>query len=221
MSKSRRKDKSPPPRVRFPEDEARFSWLPTLLDAYEIIDKGVAVSIEDEKKKRRVKLACRKGCGNCCQTHRDIPVYPHEIVGIYWFAVEKTAGPVREVLKRQLSDHSDGHACPFLVDGSCSIHPLRPAACRQFNVFDRPCAGGEDPYYSRREDVLTPIRGYTNKAFSVILPFYGIADGSDESLAVSNIIHTRAVNLQTYSWKKLAGIMDEFDRKGRQEPHKD
>ena len=25
-------------------------------------------------------------------------------------------------------------ACPFLVDESCSIHPYRPVACREFNV---------------------------------------------------------------------------------------
>lgn len=184
-----------------------------LLDAYAIIDKGVAVAIDNEKKRRKERLACRKGCDNCCRTHKDIPVYPHEIVGIYWFSAEKTDGLVREVLRQQLSSHGGGGACPFLVKGSCSIHLLRPAACRQFNVFNKSCAEGEDPYYTRRDDVLTPIRGYTNRAFSVMLPFYGVTDSADEGLAVNNIIHTGAVNLQTYSWKKLVSIMDEFEMK--------
>ncbi|MBS1114086.1 MAG: hypothetical protein H6Q92_1849, partial [Nitrospirae bacterium] len=37
--------------------------------------------------------------------------------------------------------------------------------CRQFNVFGSPCAEGEDPYYTRREDVLLPIKQYTDRAF--------------------------------------------------------
>jgi hypothetical protein len=63
--------------------------------------------------------------------------------------------------------------------------------------------------------VLTPIQGYTNRAFSVVLSFYDIADGADEILAVNNIIHSQAVNLRTFDWKKLAGIMDNFDSKHR------
>ncbi len=210
MSKSRRNDKSPRTRRRFGEEE-KLPWLSTLLDAYEIIDKGVGVAIEDEKRRRKGRLACRKGCDNCCRTHKDIPVYPHEMVGIYWFVTEKTAGTVREIIKRQLSMCSERGACPFLADGSCSIHPLRPAACRQFNVFNVSCAEGEDPYHTRREDVLTPIQGYVNRAFSIMLQFYRIAEGADEGMAVQNIIHTQAVNLQTYDWKKLVNLMGEFD----------
>lgn len=182
-----------------------------LLDAYEIIDKGIVVAIDDEKKRRKVRLACRNGCDNCCRTHKDIPVYPHEMVGLYWFGAEKTAGAFRGILRRQLSSHREGDACPFLANGSCSVHPLRPAACRQFNVFNISCTEGEDPYFTRRDDVLTPIQGYINRAFSIMLPFYGITDSSNQGMAVHNIIHTQAVNLQTYDWEKLVSVMDKLD----------
>ena len=63
--------------------------------------------------------------------------------------------------------------CPFLIDNACSIHPLRPLACRNYNVFGQQCAEGEDAYYTRRGDVLTPHQKNTDLAFDTMLPFYG------------------------------------------------
>lgn len=200
-------------RVRFPDEESKFPWLSMLLDAYDIVDKGVAIAIKKGEEKGRVKLACKKGCDNCCRAHKDIPLYPLELVGIYWFATEKIGQPLRETLKKQLLSHREKDACPFLINSSCSIHPLRPVGCRQFNVFNEPCHENEDPYFTRRDDVLTPIWDYTNQAFSVMLPFYGIADKAGKSQAIKNIIHTQVINLQSYDWKKLVKIIEGFDSK--------
>jgi Fe-S-cluster containining protein len=202
-------------RLRFPDDEEKLPWLSALLESYAIIDRGVSFAIDREREKRSRKLACRRGCDKCCQTHKDIPVYPLELVGMYWFSSEKMERQLREILKERLSSHREGDACPFLIAGSCSVHPVRPVACRQFNVFGEPCGEGEDPYYTRRDDVLTPIQGYTNKAFWVMLPFYGTAEGEDETKAVSRIIRTQVVNLQTYDWKKLVKVMENLDAKYR------
>ena len=139
-------------RLHFPGEERRLPWLSPLLDAYAIADTGVAVAIRHTEKKQKMKLACGKGCGSCCVHQKDLPLYPHEIVGIYWYASEKLSGPVREQLKNRLAAAASG--CPFLIDNSCAIHPVRPIGCRQFNVFSAPCAPGEDPYYTRRDDVL-------------------------------------------------------------------
>jgi len=207
-------DKCDSMRLSFSDDELRFKWLPMLLEAYAIIDSGIAIAITDEEKKRNVKLSCKKGCDNCCRTHKDIPVYPLELVGIYWFSSEKITGSTRDILKRQLSSHSKGNPCPLLVNSSCSIHPLRPISCRQFNVFNKPCSEGEDPYYTRRDDVLTPIQDYTNQAFSVMLPFYDITSEIDKIHVIkNNLIHTQVRILQSLNWKELAKRMDEFDSK--------
>jgi Fe-S-cluster containining protein len=200
-------------RLSFPEDELKRPWLPMLLDAYATIDEGVAVSLAGEEKKRNIKLACRKGCAICCSL-KDIPVYPLELVGIYWFATEKTEGAVRETIKKQLTGHGKDDPCPFLIDLSCSIHPVRPISCRQFNVMGSPCAEGEDPYYTRRGDVLTPIQEFTNTAFYLMLPFYGITDDEEKTpFAIADIIHEQATNLRQYDWRRLAGTMDGFDSK--------
>lgn len=198
-------------RLKYPEEEVKFPWLSMLLDAYAIADAGVSKAIREEEQRNGKRLACKKGCDNCCRSQTDIPVYPHELVSIYWYVTEKTSGPIRETLKAQLSAHAEGSPCPFLIGGACSIHPIRPVACRQFNVFGEPCAEGEDPYFTRRQDVLTPIQDYTNRAFSAVLPFYGIKDEGDTQPAVDSLIQTQVLNLQSFQWQKLVRMMDNFD----------
>ncbi len=195
-------------RIHFPEDEKRLPWLPALLDAYAIVDTGVGIAIRTEEKRRKIGLACGKGCDNCCEHQKDLPLYPHELVGIYWYVSEKLAAPLRETLKNRLAAHTEGSPCPFLINGSCSIHPLRPIGCRQFNVFTSPCAPGEDPYYTRRDDVLVPLAEYTDRAFGAVAQFYEMKSENNISGTIK-LIRSRIMNIQTYDWKKLVSILEQ------------
>ena len=200
-------------RLVFPDDEARQVWLPLLLEAAAIVDAGVGEGIRREEKQGR-NLACHKGCAACCRSHTTIPVYPLELIGITWYTVEKLEGPVREQLKQQLRAHVQGAPCPLLVDDACAVHPLRPLACRQFNVFGQVCEEGEDAYYTRRADVFTPLREYADAAFDAMLPFYGVAKSAERArLIESGEVHRLAKVLQDYDWKKLAERMQMFDNR--------
>lgn len=203
-----------PVRLSFPSSESARSWLGILLDAYHIADRGVAEAIA-KAEQRGKKLACAKGCSSCCATHISIPVYPIELVGISWYATEKTEGPVREKLRMQLDPGDENSACPFLVNGACAIHPLRPMACRHFNVFGKPCAEGEDAYYTRRKDVLKPIVKYKNEALKTTLPFYKVSDPATvKQMIKGGVIHRLAKDLRAIDWQSLIEKMAEFDRTG-------
>ncbi len=195
-------------RLHFPNDEQRLPWLSLLLDAYAIADTGVSIAIRDAEKREGKKLACGKGCGTCCVDQKDLPLYPHELVGIYWYASEKIASPGRDILKDRLANQSASSACPFLIDQSCSIHPVRPIGCRQFNVFTAPCAPGEDPYSTRRGDVLNPIPDYTDRAFAAVLPFYNMKKEGDISKAIK-LVRSQIMNLRSFDWTKLVAIMEQ------------
>ncbi|OGW40979.1 MAG: hypothetical protein A2Y97_03075 [Nitrospirae bacterium RBG_13_39_12] len=182
-----------------------------LLDAYYLIDKGIDKAVKSELKKGK-KLACSKGCSNCCITHKTIPVYPMELVGLSWYVTEKIRGTMREVVKNQLKKYKENSPCPFLLEGSCSVHPMRPISCRQFIVFSTPCYEGEDPYYTRREDVLSPIKKYVDKAFFIMLPFYGVENEAERlKIIESGYIHNIVKLIQYCNWKSLADKMDNFD----------
>jgi len=213
MKKKRNAGYNRPERVRFPKDEKLFPWLPMLLDAYSLIDIGIAEALRIEARKGR-KVACVKGCAHCCKTHDTIPVYPLELIGLSWYVVEKTTGRLRKTIRARLPEYREGDPCPFLIENACGIHVMRPAACRQFIVFDTPCAEGEDPYYSRRHDVLSPIRQYVDKAFFIMLPFYGVEDETERiKMIESGAVHAVVRLIQSCNWGSLADKMDEFDRR--------
>jgi uncharacterized protein len=200
-----------PQRLHFPSDEAVHQWLPLLLDACFIFDRGVSEALRTELRKGR-KVACGKGCAKCCRTHETIPVYPLELVGLSWYVTEKLKGQAREEVRRNLEQYREKDPCPFLVDESCSVHPLRPAACRQFIVFDRACRENEDPYYTRRSDVLIPLRKYVDKAFFVMLPFYGITDQRQRlDIIRSGDVHKVVRLMQNCNWGSLSRKMQEYD----------
>ena len=114
----------------------------------------------EEKAGRAV--SCRAGCGACCR--QMVPLSAPEAFQLADFidslapahreAVLARFDSIVDVLDREtllaslletdlLADASKdismryfrlGLACPFLVDESCSIHPVRPVACREYNV---------------------------------------------------------------------------------------
>ena len=200
-------------RLCFPEAERIHDWLSMLLDAYHLTNKGVAAGIRLMEKKG-FRLACAKGCHFCCLTHRSIPTYPLELVGITWYATEVLMDERRAALKLQLRDHKEGDPCAFLINGACAIHPMRPMACRLFNVFNSPCKKGEDAFYTRRHEVLTPIKKFTDDAFIIMMPFYGVKKRSEARKVVQKeLMHTMAKDMQVCNWVSLADKMDAFDRK--------
>ncbi len=90
---------------------------------------------------------------------------------------------------------------------------MRPMACRQFNVFGKPCEEGEDPFYTRREDVLDPVKKYVDQAFFIMLPFYGVEKESERIRIVeTGEFHKMAKELQAFNWKSVAEKMNKFDK---------
>lgn len=193
-----------PTRLSFPQDEATLKWLPMLLDTYFLADRGVYEGIRGQLQKGR-RLACSKGCSACCRSHTTIPVFPLELTGLYWYITKKVAGTIRQRLKESLQNHRSGSPCPMLIDGVCAVHLMRPQACRHFNVFDTCCTEGEDAFYSRRQDVLTPLKKYQDEALATMLPFHKITGRSQRREAMkTGLIHRQAHVLQEIDWPKLA-----------------
>jgi Fe-S-cluster containining protein len=209
MSKQSRAN-SDQPRLTFAADEKRLPWLSLLLEMYHTTDQGVAQGIRQGERQGRT-LACTRGCAACCRSHVDIPVYPLELAGIAWFATERLSGELREKLQRQLAQHEANPSCPFLVDEACSIHPLRPMACRHFNVFDRACAEGEDAFHTRRGDVLTPVAFYKNKALAMMLRHHEVPTETERKAQVANgSVHSLAQSLRGLRWENLAKRMQQW-----------
>ncbi len=200
-----------PGRLHFPEDEKRQPWLALLLDIQHLTNQAVAAAIKADGR----KLACGRGCASCCRTHTDIPVYPLELMGIAWYTAEKLSGDLRDRVRSQLQQHRELGACPFLVDEACAIHPLRPMACRQFNVFNTVCAAGEDAFHTRLGDVLKPDAKRKNEALREMLRHHDIKDGRERRrLVETGEVHRWAQSLREMRWENLAARMGEDRQSG-------
>jgi Fe-S-cluster containining protein len=148
-------------------------------------------------------ISCRAGCGACCRQIVPISVaeayHLADVVASLPAderrAVERRFAEALEALEqadlgeelrvantRQDPDGTHrfgvryfvaGVACPFLVDESCSIHPHRPLACREYLVTS-PAANCATPEASSIERV--PVPRDLSRAL------YRLGDGVDTSV---------------------------------------
>lgn len=206
----KRETAEPGRRLAFPADEQRHAWLPPLLRMHALVDAGVETAVRAEERRRRARRACRRGCSVCCRSQSDIPVFEIELVGLTWYCVEKLAGEARAAVRDALDRRAPGdRRCPFLVDEACAVHPVRPIACRLFTVFGSPCAEDEDPFHSRRDDLLAAPAGLLARAYRVMLPFHGVTEPHDQETWLSRgLVTTLARNLPDRDWRTLARLMD-------------
>lgn len=109
-------------------------------------------------------LACSSGCPHCCVLNVAI-LQPEGLVIADWLR-ERLMPEEFEELRTRLAVHSNWGrwmddeeriarqaVCPFLDEaGSCSIHPVRPLACRGIASLDRDCcAAAFDPIINEHD----------------------------------------------------------------------
>lgn len=129
-------------------------------------------------------ISCCAGCGACCR--QMVPLSPPEafhlmdvidsfeperrqaVLGRFERIVDQldARGMIGRLLDPQDTGEATlpvareyfmlGLACPFLVDESCSIHPQRPVACRDYNVTS-PAEWCARPYEHEIAKVPMPL----------------------------------------------------------------
>jgi len=127
-------------------------------------------------------IKCEKGCCWCC--YQPVYMTSQEAILIYEYILQvfsseqvesfkakaqakykKTKG-LEEEKKQKIK-----HACPFLIDGSCSVYSVRPMACRIYlssdastckNKFDHP---GDESIVPALYDFILKAGKYMNEGF--------------------------------------------------------
>jgi uncharacterized protein len=198
-------------RLTNPKAEQKYAWLTTILDTYYIADKLLQEHLEQIAKKGTTP-ACHQGCHACC-LKPEIPFTEPELLAISWYSSEILAGDLRAVVKRRLQEHTQRTECPFLVDRSCSIYPVRPLICRQFLVKSKPCAVDEDILFSRPQDIVPlPQNEVILPVAMRLLDHYKFKSPAAKKKALElGFIVENARLMHDYNWAQISNTMDIFD----------
>lgn len=202
-------------RRRYPPHEARHPWLTRLLNAYHISDTATRADLERETALRGAPPACRAGCNVCC-TSQVIPVTAFEIMGIFWFVAEVLDEAVQAVVRANLRAHrpEDGQpVCPFLVEGSCAVYPVRPFICRQHHVFGEPCRLGENLREDRPRDVFNSAHDSARDMAWELFPLFGVAEDDIDWRFESGYMGGRSKDLHSLPLWNIITHMDAAARR--------
>jgi hypothetical protein len=191
------------PRQREP-DEDKYPWLSILLNTYHIYDVGLEIELEAEEKRRGLVVACRSGCCGCC-LRPSAPVTELEILGIWWFVIDRLENGVRTLVQERLLNHRQSAECPFLLQSRCAIYSVRPLACRILYVFGAPCKPDEVPVETRPDDIWTPSRDVGRKAAMAMLTYFGFTRTQDKVKAFDEgFIPANSRPMYELQWESLA-----------------
>jgi Fe-S-cluster containining protein len=173
--------KLPPAKVGIPDIPMRMANL--VPPMHQLCSGIVELAIRREMNQGET-ISCHKGCNDgicCCQL---VPLSPPEAFFLLDFVhtlpserrsqIESHIRTVKEAMEERglterlmniesTNEHQVlacdyfrmGMPCPFLEDGSCSIHPYRPFACREYNIISPPefCA---DPFKKGIKKISIP-----------------------------------------------------------------
>jgi Fe-S-cluster containining protein len=134
----------------------------------------------------------------------EIPVSQLEILGIWWYVLEKLDPGMRENLRERLITGSRSIRCPFLVDARCAVYPVRPLACRFLHVFGEPCKPEEIPVQDRPGDVWLP-REAVPRALFIMLEYFGFKTAEERLKAMEEgYLATVSSLMSEFPWANLA-----------------
>lgn len=140
--------------------------------AFALVDTSVREAIAGAEACGR-NCACGSDCPHCCK--QPIPLTPAELLLIAEFVKKEMPADIRRRWQEALQAVGDDPLkapCPFLIDGSCSVYPVRPIACRRFLISGKPCKAGEDAYQTRRRDLIVPAPGRRDEALQLLVPWH-------------------------------------------------
>lgn len=146
-------------------------------DVYREVDEATADSVARLQREEGIVPSCKRGCCHCCRYHIVTNIAEAHTLAQYvkreflaeqidelrwrtqqWHAWDNSR-PGRHPLPpaaRPLDLMRNSPYCPLLVDGACSVYPVRPVPCRTHFVCSDPqfCRAASDPDATQEAPVV-------------------------------------------------------------------
>jgi len=140
-----------------------------MIGMYSLADAAIAGELERLRREEGVVPHCKSGCSHCCRYHILTNIVEAQTLAQY-IRREFSEGQINSLRARtqhwhEWDDSRPGrhpfsiigegvihsacfdHSCPFDVNGTCRVYPVRPIVCRSHFVSSPPrfCATANDP----------------------------------------------------------------------------
>jgi Fe-S-cluster containining protein len=161
--------------------------LTELLPIVQNIENAIIARVEEEARAAGTPISCRAGCAACCRQMVPVSLFEAEALLEWMQSLPaerqqelaqrfhgaltalRDAGVIDKLVQEEWTldeerttrlavDYFHARvACPFLEDENCSIHPIRPLACREYLVTSPPelC---QDPSVNNVHGVMLPVK---------------------------------------------------------------
>ncbi|MEK6202153.1 MAG: YkgJ family cysteine cluster protein [Desulfobulbaceae bacterium] len=126
---------------------------------YSLVDTAVASELERLRSEGGIYPSCRSGCNHCCRYHIVMNIAEAQTLAHYirrefsavqiaemrmrthqWHEWDNSRpGRPSPIITEQTDLSSYDHGCPLLINGTCSVYPVRPVVCRAHFVSSHPC----------------------------------------------------------------------------------
>lgn len=172
-----------------------------MLEIYREIDRVIAKELE-RLRQEGIVPTCQKGCHFCCRQVIPTTILEARVSGQYikrnfseyqrdelrnkllnWFKWVETELPehTSKAGNEKKAFYNYGPDCPLLVDGECSIYPVRPVTCRTHYVSSNPDSCRPYTDTQAAQDELTMITNILH----VVQPFAMYIRNSIESAGIN------------------------------------
>jgi len=170
--------------VQVPAGRTTLTQLLPIIQNFENVIIG---RVAEEAEQAGTPISCKAGCGACCRQMVPLNIFEAEALTDWVHSLPeqkqnllaarfhralsalRDAGVIDKILDNEqvieegpamelaIDYFHAGVPCPFLEDESCSIHPIRPLACREYLVVSPPelC---QDPSVNDVTGVRLPLK---------------------------------------------------------------
>lgn len=151
---------------------------------YFSVDEATAGELDRLRSEDGIVPSCKSGCSHCCRYHILTNIAEVQTV-VQYVKRELSAEQINDLRLRTqqwhewdnsrpgrpsavIDERTDfsryEHCCPLVVNGACSVYPVRPVVCRAHFVSSSPraCCAAHDP--DSTEDSPVVLKSVVNAA---------------------------------------------------------
>jgi len=158
---------------------------------YSSVDAATSCELDRLRSEDGIVASCKSGCCHCCRYHILTNIAEAQTLAQYvkrelsaeqiddlrlrtrqWHEWDNSRpGSPAVIIDEQTDLSRYQHCCPLVVNGSCSVYPVRPVVCRAHFVSSSPrsCCAANDP--DSTEDAPVVLKSVVTAAspFSMVM----------------------------------------------------